>query len=1231
MKKLLAFLFTLALATCSQDECFAQSSGTSPVMKTNSSATVIGPLSLSPTVLTLSGTVTGSAGIIPASLVSGGGSGTVLSLTLSPTVPIYGSVTNPTTTPLLTLSLDSNLVNLASTAGKTGYLYMFNGVEGFLPTVPAAGVTGVAFTLAGPNTATGSNTFSGSNSFSGTVTGSGFLNVTGSLSAYQFTTNSASQQIWIDATTGNDTTGAVGQRNRPFLTLGAATAAASTTSPTVFNLSPGSFTTSTTTNLYSGWWLNGAGVNSTIVTKGNGVNNYGIYSASGSSDMAITNLTWKGNNANNTWTLTTSPVAGWDFGEEWMFWMPLRLRIENVQVVNATKYAIHILAPTYLWTSNLAFSFSSPIVNQDGIHVQAPTHWVGAGFTGTTGDDAVAITTAEGPTSYSSDVWPSGNATDVNLKGIDVNSVNASELRLDVDTTTTSMTDIKADGMVGQNAIAPPVAIGFNNSSVGDVNGIDLGHVSNTTTISGYGLIAIYEQINGTIHVHDIFDNNTGPGHAVVTSGNYFVHNISYDNISIINNSSDGNGVTLYNMAFSSAVLGNMEVGHWSYWPGTSSDQKGTLFQAASGSSPFGNIFIHDGVGRGMDSLLKYTGSGGSGLDVFVSNVSLSAMQNAVVNTLTNSNLGLVEFSDVSSTTALANNTSGTLTLAAVNCYSTSAPFGKLLNGAVTQVSNSDGTLTITNTTSTAVASLNLAHANTWTANQTISSSAPLSLVSPTQTSIAFNTSTNSGGFAIGRSISAGNANDFFIFNNVSFVTDLDISNADFATWHTVGNLFSSATSFSGTVTDSSMEITSANDSEINFIATNSTASATNYNLNMYAHAVSGVGIYDWRVLNNTLSSVTWQPMSINLNTQTWTMSGSGGLTFNGAITATGAGTIGGALTVTGSSTQQTLSATNLTASAASTASSTLNVGGTLTGVNEVLTGASLSATTTFAIGFPQIASNAGNTNSTAFLTTITYANITGIGASNYLQVWAGNYGSTGTTAAANVNVETYSISSTGPAFWKSYPGGMTFTASTILLEGTTLTLSPFTNVYDTATTTTFNGTTVTGSAAVNLSGATTLSGVTKLTNSVILGTNTFSNTATASTNSGATFVISGTTFTDSSTTNAIGGTTLTVSSTNVTMSGTVTLSGTSHTNTISLGVNGTSFYDMILATVSPSSGLATVTNAAITVNTVPVITVLTQAGTTTQAPYPTMHAGSMSFTVTATDTSTYSVLLLVK
>jgi hypothetical protein len=99
-----------------------------------------------------------------------------------------------------------------------------------------------------------------------------------------------------------------------------------------------------------------------------------------------------------------------------------------------------------------------------------------------------------------------------------------------------------------------------------------------------------------------------------------------------------------------------------------------------------------------------------------------------------------------------------------------------------------------------------------------------------------------------------------------------------------------------------------------------------------------------------------------------------------------------------------------------------------------------------------------------------------------------------------------------------------------------------------------------------------------------------------------------------------------------LTVTGASTLVGTTATSTLSIGASGTAIQQLIIVTVSPSSGVATVTNAAITVTTIPSITMLSSAGTVVTSSYnPQMHAGSMSFTVGSLDTSTYSVILFVK
>ena len=352
-------------------------------------------------------------------------------------------------------------------------------------------------------------------------------------------------------------------------------------------------------------------------------------------------------------------------------------------------------------------------------------------------------------------------------------------------------------------------------------------------------------------------------------------------------------------------------------------------------------------------------------------------------------------------------------------------------------------------------------------------------------------------------------------------------------------------------------------------------------------------------------------------STTTSTLSFVGG----GTVTLSGAGTA--TITVPAATDTLGLLGTAQTWSAANTFSSTV------TEANAVLTGSSLSATSTLSIGLAQYPTLT-TTDSVPKPLTVSFSNTTGAGVGTVATLFGPTVATTGSTANALAQFETISLSATGLARFLTL-NAFTLTSANVLLEGTTLTLSPFTNIYDTATTTTFNGTTLTGSAAVNLSGATTLSGITKLTNSVILGTNTFSNTATLSTMSGATFVIAGTTLSDSSTTTAISGTTLTVSTTNATLSGTVTTSGALHTTTTSIGATGTAFYGLIMASVSASSGVATVTNAALTTTTIPLWSNTAPAGTVTQSPQFTMHAGSASFAVTSGDTSTYSVVFFIK
>ncbi|HWC57372.1 MAG TPA: tail fiber domain-containing protein, partial [Candidatus Paceibacterota bacterium] len=116
----------------------------------------------------------------------------------------------------------------------------------------------------------------------------------------------------------------------------------------------------------------------------------------------------------------------------------------------------------------------------------------------------------------------------------------------------------------------------------------------------------------------------------------------------------------------------------------------------------------------GTLNIPQYTGTtyaAGTGLTLTGNTFSVNTTQN--ISTLSNLTTdGLIKTSG--GTGALSIATAGT-------DYLTPTGSGALLTGIPTSVTNSDGTLTISPTTGSVVASLNLANANTWTAQQAIS------------------------------------------------------------------------------------------------------------------------------------------------------------------------------------------------------------------------------------------------------------------------------------------------------------------------------------------------------------------------------------------------------------------------------------------------------------------------------------------------------------------------------
>lgn len=261
------------------------------------------------------------------------------------------------------------------------------------------------------------------------------------------------------------------------------------------------------------------------------------------------------------------------------------------------------------------------------------------------------------------------------------------------------------------------------------------------------------------------------------------------------------------------------------------------------------------------------------------------------------------------------------------------------------------------------------------------------------------------------------------------------------------------------------------------------------------------------------------------------------------------------------------------------------------------------------------------------YSTNVATMSMTALGSKNYNFYSSINFNVTNNViSGANPGIQTILTLNPSPlgasVFSQSLSVAGVFTSTGAATMASTL------NVLGSSTYASIFGTSISDSGTLSVSGASTI-GTLTLTSGTV--STALINVGTLSQSGVATF---GGAVVGSGSFQIYGTTTVTGSSTfasTLTVTGASTLATESNT-LLTVGASGSAFKQIILLTVSPSSGTATLTNSAITATTSPLITMLTAAGTVTTSSYnPQMHAGSMSFTVGTLDTSTYSVLLLVR
>lgn len=175
---------------------------------------------------------------------------------------------------------------------------------------------------------------------------------------------------------------------------------------------------------------------------------------------------------------------------------------------------------------------------------------------------------------------------------------------------------------------------------------------------------------------------------------------------------------TLSNSGLANSTISGVALGGTLNGLSHDSTLTGTTYNGSATVSNWGFDLTHPNSWTGLQQFTNASSSlfsvtnkayfGGSGTSTFSSTGNLTLVNAA--NALTIPALG------TAAGTFLAADASG-------NVIATTTPAG---SGAVSSVSNADGTLTISPTTGAVVSSLALGHANTWTGQQTFNTSAPI-------------------------------------------------------------------------------------------------------------------------------------------------------------------------------------------------------------------------------------------------------------------------------------------------------------------------------------------------------------------------------------------------------------------------------------------------------------------------------------------------------------------------